>query len=168
MDVFRRSAAARVIYRGTLALPPLSLCHQALLSLFLGSSVFLYLYPSVFLLLLLLCLLLSFCSFLVSSPVLIRYTRVALREMEGFLMNATTESLFLLLPLVIWLSLFRFFTTLPPCLVLPLPPSFSLFLFLSLGLVSVVSATSFAPHINARFIPQNPGRYRIYIFVASL
>jgi len=82
-------------------------------------------------------------------------------------MNATTESLSLLLPplvsLVIWPSLFRFFVAPAPRIL-----SLSLSLSPSLGLASVVSATSFAPHINARFIPRNPGRYRIYIFVASL
>lgn len=88
-------------------------------------------------------------------------------------MNATTESLFLLLRLVsrylvFSLSLFQHVGSVlcARSLFLSPPPLFSL--SLSLGLVSVVSATSFAPHINARFIPQNPGRYRIYIFVASL
>lgn len=158
MDVFRRSAAARVIYRGTLALPPSpsrsvtepSLPSPALsFSLSLSHSLPGFLSVS-----------------LVPSPALIRYTRVMRRETKGFLMNATTESLFLFLsssfPFSVSRRLSRYllvslslFTALPPR-------------SRSLRLVSVVSATSFAPHINARFIPQNPGRYRIYIFVASL
>lgn len=158
MDVFRRSAAARVIYRGTLALPP-SPSHSVTELFSLSLPLSLSLLP---------CRVLS--VLFVPSTALIRYTRVALRETEGFLMNATTESLFSSLFLshlsflssisrrlsgYLSLSLFHFLSTLPPH-------------SLSLGLVSVVSATSFAPHINARFIPQNPGRYRIYIFVASL
>lgn len=77
MDVFRRSAAARVIYRGTLALPPSpshSVTELFSLSLFLSFPVVL-------------------SVLLIPSTALIRYTRVALRETEGFLMNATTESL---------------------------------------------------------------------------
>lgn len=78
MDVFRRSAAARVIYRGTLALPASpSRSVTELFSLFLSLSL-----PVVLSIL------------LIPSAALIRYTRVAPRETEGFLMNATTESLF--------------------------------------------------------------------------
>lgn len=80
MDVFRRSAAARVIYRGTLALPPSPFRSETLLSLSLSISLPLSLFPF---------------DPPVPLPALIRYTRVALRETEGFLMNATTESLFL-------------------------------------------------------------------------
>lgn len=82
MDVFRRSAAARVIYRGTLALPP-SPSHSVT-ELF---SPPLSLSP---------------------SPALIRCTGVVLRETEGFLMNATTESLFSSLSLASPPSLFLF------------------------------------------------------------
>lgn len=153
MDVFRRSAAARVIYRGTLALPP-SPSRSVTKLLSLPPDSLPHSFP-VFL-----------SVSLVPSPALIRYTRVMRRETKGFLMNATTESLFLFLsssfPFSVSRRLSRYllvslslFTVLPPR-------------SRSLRLVSVVSATSFAPHINARFIPQNPGRYRIYIFVASL
>lgn len=83
-------------------------------------------------------------------------------------MNATTESLLLFLPLVSRYLAFSLTLFHHAAVSVPRALSPSLFPLLTLGLVSVVSATSFAPHINARFIPQNPGRYRIYIFVASL
>lgn len=107
-----------------------------------------------------------FSVLLVPTTALIRYTRVAPRETEGFLMNATTESSSRLSPS-------RLFSLSSHVGSLAISPFLSFTFYhvastLSLWLVSVVSATSFAPHINARFIPQNPGRYRIYIFVASL
>lgn len=150
MDVFRRSAAARVIYRGTLALPPLSHCHQALLPLSFSSCLFFFLSLSLDL-----------------SPALIRYTRVA-AEGDGGIPNERYDGIsFPPCPSRLSLSGLLSFAFSPRCLRTSRALSLSRSL-LSLGLVSVVSATSFAPHINARFIPQNPGRYRIYIFVASL
>ena len=146
MDVFRRSAAVRVIYRSALTLPPRSYSSVSF-SLFgllsLSFSLFLlhtHPLPSLhppFALSCLFCLYRSnsssrSLSALYFAP--IRQTGVAdRRESEGSLMNATTKSLFS--------SVYR--------------SRFSLPIFL-LRLVPVANGVSLVPRINARFIPWTP------------